>query len=587
MGFEVMGPSLDLVISGALVFDGTGRMPFLADVGVRGDRIVAIGKLDGAAAARREDASGLCLCPGFVDIHSHADMSVIRSDHGRLLEPLARQGVTTFVGGNCGVGMAPAPDGPNLTHLHSFWDFFLGGPQTVTWTTFGGMLDVIERQGVLLNVAVLAPFNVIRMGVCGGKASATEEERRRIRQAVAEAMESGAVGLSFGLQYFPGLLCETPELIDVARIARKYNGFVAAHLRSYNSDTLGKAIAELLEIGVRAEVPVQASHLFVIPNLPGRLNRLASGALRLAAQVHRRFAFRAPQLGYLLYSYLDQALRAAEAAGQEFGVDAMPTSAGFTHVLAFMPPWCIRGGVRAALDVLADPARREEVRRSIEEGDTSWPHREGDSWSMNLFKVLGYDCIHIMSLGSGRDDGMLGHSVAELAKRARKDPFDWVCDLLIEEKGRVLAFLTPTFPGDELAEQSLEPVLTHPRVAIATDSILLGFGMPSHLFYDCYPKFLSHYARDLRLISLSQAIRKCTSLPADQARLFDRGRIREGACADLVLFDLDRLRTNSTAQRPGQFPDGIESVFVNGTPLVEHGQFHSDARPGCVIRRGR
>jgi len=580
-------PALDVVIEGAAVYDGSGRAPFHADVGVSGTRIAAIGDLSGAGAGRRVPAHGLALCPGFVDVHSHADMTIVRPDHSALLEPLVRQGITTFVGGNCGAGMAPVPDGPNREHLFAFWDFFLGAPQdgNVRWKTFGGMLDTLSSQGVLLNVAMLAPYNIIRMGIAGGRAHPTSDERALMRRTLADALDAGAIGMSAGLQYFPGLLSETGEIVEMARVVHGRHGVVAAHLRSYNSDTLSLAMDELLEIGRLAEVPVQASHLFVIPNLPGPLNRLAATALRAASAFHRRWPFRAP-IGGMLSTHLDHALRSAAAAAQPIGFDAMPTSAGFTHLLAFFPPWSVQGGVRASLAVLADPEGRRRVRRSIEDGDAEWPHRDGDSWSMNLFKVMGWGGLHLMSLGSGRNPHRLGRSLADLAGEAGRDPFDFMCDLLVEEQGRILAFITPTYPGDGLAEQSLEPVLADPNVSIATDSILLGFGLPSHLFYDCFPRFLGRYARDLGLLSMSEAIRKCTALPAEQAGLRDRGRVREGWFADLVLFDPGRLASRSTPEAPRRFPDGIHTVFVNGSVVVDPDGFHPSPRAGVVIRRG-
>jgi N-acyl-D-amino-acid deacylase len=580
-------PALDVVIRNATIHDGSGRVAYHGDVGIANGRVAAIGALSEATAGRVVDATGLCLCPGFVDAHSHAEMTLVRPDHPDVLEPLVRQGITTFVGGNCGTSMAPVCDS-HRGDLLTFWDFFLGAPQddVVRWRTFGEMLSVIEGQGMLLNAAVLAPQGILRLAETGlGNVPASRADMDRMKGQLADCLDAGAIGMSSGLQYFPGLATDQAELTELARVVHDRGGVFTAHLRSYNSDTLAQALDEVFAIGRDAEVPVQISHLFCVPRTPWPLDRISHHLLNLAARAYRARPLFDPPLDFMLRPFLER-IRRRIAAGQRVGVDAMPTAAGFTHLLAFLPPWALDGGVAGVLAHLKDPASRREMRRSIEKGDAKWPHRGRDSWSMNFFQVMGWDAVHVMSVKSEKNRHAMGRSIASLAKDAGKHPFDVAADLLIEEQGRVLVFETPTWPGDDFVELSLKAVLADPNVSIVTDTILLGFGLPSHLFYDAYPKFLGKYVREKGLLPLAEAIRKCTSLPAEQLGLGNRGRVRVGWPADLVLFDADRIGSRSTPDQPARFPEGIHTVFVNGHAVVDPEGYHPEPRSGQLIRRG-
>jgi N-acyl-D-amino-acid deacylase len=574
------------VIRNALVYDGSGRDPFHGDVGILDGRIAAIGALGGAGAGREIDATGLAVSPGFVDVHSHADMSIANPAGPRIFEPLARQGVTTFVGGNCGMAMAPVSDRYRDVLL-AIWDFFLGCPQddNVKWNDFAGMLDCFESGGLLLNCGVLAPHGMIRVNVMGGNTDvASADDLAAMKRVVAECLDAGALGLSTGLQYFPGLCSDTRELTELARVVRDRHGVFTSHIRSYNSDTLRLALDELLAVGRDAEVPVQVSHLFCIPHNGTLIDRAVHKALNAAAWAYRKRPFHVP-LDLVIRSQLAYLGRMARA-GQAIGIDAMPTAAGFTHLLAFFPPWVFREGVEGARRRLRDPAERREIRASIENGVARWPHRGRDAWSMNFFKIMGWDSVYIMSVVSERNRHLMGKNVAQIAEERRCHPFDAACDLIVEEDGRVLVFETPTFPGDEFVEMSVEASLLDPNTSIVTDTILLGFGLPSHLFYDCYPKFLGRYARDRKLLPMAEAIRKCTSLPAEQLRLRDRGRVREGFFADLVVFDPARIASRSTPAEPARFPVGIHTVLVNGHAVVDPDGFHPAPAPGRLLRRG-
>lgn len=578
--------AFDTLIRGARVFDGTGRQPFTADVGIRGDRIAAIGTLDPASADRTIDARGRALCPGFIDVHSHAEMTLVKPDHPRILEPLVRQGITTFVGGNCGTSMAPVfPE--KARYVHTFFDFFLGAPQHdhIHWQTFDQMLSHVESQGALLNAGFLAPHGILRLNVMGDRnETAGAQDIAAMKTMLADCLEAGALGMSTGLMYFPGLSSDEHELLELARVVHDHHRVFTSHLRSYNSDTMGRALDEVMGVCAAAEVPLQVSHLFCIPNLPWPLKTLVDRLLQLGSRVHASVPLPIPIDG-LLASQMEKAFRRADA-GEPIGFDTMPTSAGFTHLLAFFPPWVLQGSIPEVLKRLRDPVSRREIRRSIEEGDVAWPHRGRDSWSFNAFKVMGYGAAFIMSVTTEKNRPLEGRSFTDIAAEVGKHPFDVVCDLLVEEEGRVLVFETPTFPGDPFTERSVLAALLNPHVSVVTDTILLGFGLPSHLFYDCYPRLLGSYVRDHRHLGLAEAIRKSTSLPADQLGIRDRGRIRPGLFADLVLFDPARIASRSTAQAPSNFPVGIDHVFINGHAIIDPEGFHPDPLPGRVLRAG-
>lgn len=576
----------DLVFEKPQVYDGTGRAPYLNDVAVKDGKIAAIGNLGDATAKERVPASGLALCPGFVDVHTHAEMALHQPKYEKLVEPLVRQGITTFVGGNCGAALAPISE-ENAKFQYEFYDIFLGADQRddIKWKSFGDMLDLFEKQGMVQNCAILAPHGVVRAHAMGDSPDlARPKHIESMKKVLAECLEEGAVGMSTGLMYYPGLCSDDRELLELAKVVHDYNGVFTSHLRSYNSDTLQNAMDEVLGIGRQAQVPVQISHLFWVPYFREPFRSLVSYAVRGASMLYKIKPFPIPA-DRSTQRYLDL-VDSLIKDGQPVGVDAMPTSAGFTHLFAFLPPWSLTGGMDQVLARIADPATRRKIRTSIEEGEPVWPHRGEDAWSMNLFKVMGWNCAFIMSVASERNQHLVGKSFTEIGRATGKHPFDAACDLALEENGRVLIFETATYPGDRLVEMSLRRTLLDKNVSIATDTIPIAFGRPSHLTYDCFPKFLSWYAKDGGMISMQEAIRKCTSLPAKQLQLSRRGEIKNGYYADLVLFDPLTLGTTATAVDPAHFPSGIRSVYVNGTAVVNGKGYQPGRRPGMMIRRG-
>ena len=574
----------DLIFESAMVVDGSGKLPYRADVGIKDGKITAIDQLEDAKANKRINGIGKILSPGFIDVHSHADLTVHFDDHPKMLESLIRQGITTFVGGNCGMALTPLI-GNNDKPIMQFFEAFIGRDMedVISWKNLEEFFDTIEKRGVVLNTAMLAPHGIIRLNVMGQeKRLAKPDEKKRMGKIVRECMDAGALGLSTGLQYFPGSQSDTDELIDLAKIVHEYDGVFTSHLRSY-SNTLEMAIEEIKTVSREADVPVQLSHLFWIPHVNDTIDPIVRKAAKLGSKIYNLIKLPIPldaavaQLLAKLGKEIDE--------GLPLGIDVMPTSAGFTHLLAFFPPWVLENDIDTVMERIADPVFRKRMRDDIEKGQSLWPHRQNRTWSMNFLKLMGWDGVYVMSVVSKKNKALEGLHFKQIGKMQGKHPFDAACDLLLEERGRVLVFETFTHPGDDFAERSMFATMKDPNSSIATDTILLGYGRPSHLFFDCYPKFIARYIRDYKAVTLQEGIRKCTSLPASQMGIEKRGIIKEGNYADLVLFDLEQIETHSTFEKPDVFPSGIEYVVINGHVIVDPKGYHTDPRPGKVIRK--
>ena len=573
---------LDVLIRNGVVVDGSGNRRFHADVGITGDRITLVGQANGAQAAREIDAAGRIVCPGFIDPHSHADMALFHEDHVSLLAPLVRQGITTFVGGNCGMALAPIQE-KNRPAVEAYLEIFskLDFEKDVQWRTMGEFLDVVESRGLLLNAAVLAPHGLLRLNALGpAMRLASTEEVGEMCRGLEQALEEGAVGLSTGLQYVPGSQSDTRELIELGKVLKRHDGIFTSHLRSY-SNTLDKAIDEVIEVAETNGIRAQISHLFWVPDY-GVFGPVVRKAIRALARLSKWWTVPLP-VDAPMRQRIGQVTRARER-GVEVSIDLMPTTTGFTHILAFFPPWALEGGREEVIQRLREPEMRRRIRHSIEHGKMTWPHTGPDAWSLNLFRLMGWECARIMSVASEKNKPLEGRSLVDIARERGVHPFDAACDLLLEEDGHVLVFESMAEPDDAFTARSSFAGLSHPEVMISTDTILMGIGRPSSLFYGCYPFFLGRYVREKRLLSLETAIRKTTGLPAKHFRLRDRGHIAQGAFADVVVFDYDTIASNASFLEPDRPPTGIEHVFINGQHVVQGGVFRVANKPGRLLR---
>ena len=572
-----------ILIRGGNIVDGTGKKPFRADIAIEGDTITEIGGLENMQADRIIDAENRMVSPGFIDLHSHADITVPLPDHAKILKPLVMQGITTFVGGNCGFSSCFVPK-RNKEDVIIYLENLSGQSQkeNVTWSTPAEFLDQMEAKGLLLNMATLMGHGSLRIAASGLKTRLIHpNEQEKMNYYLEQAMEMGCLGLSTGLQYFPGLQSDAGELDALGKTVKKFDGIFTSHLRSY-SHTLDQAIDEVCEVGLNNNIPIQISHLYWQP-----YSRMFSALTRKLIQLGS-FAYNRLRIPIPVEKGIVPKLKRIESwqrKGVNVRFDQLPTTQGFTELIAFLPPYVSEGGKARALERLQDKAFRKKVLYDIENVEPDWPHRDGATWSFNYIKITGWNGLRVMAVKSPENQWMEGKTFPEIAAELKKDPIDTICDLLIEENTQVMVFHTPSFPDDPFVFRSLREVFKHPLFVPATDTILRPMGRPSHVFYDCFPKFIEYFVKQEKLMSIEEAVRKSTSAPAEIMKIKKRGILRKGNYADILIFDLDHLGTSATFYDPAVHPSGIEHVLVNGTLVVSAGQFQEGVLPGAAIRR--
>jgi N-acyl-D-amino-acid deacylase len=577
----------DTILEDALVIDGSGREPYKADVGIVGAHIEKIGDLEGNEAAKRIDAGGRVVCPGFVDVHSHADLTMFREDAAELLQPLVRQGITTFVGGNCGMSLAPITD-EHREGLKTYLEIFtqMDFDTDIKWKSMGEFMDHVDEKGLLLNMASLVPHGMLRISALGLEDKPADTgAMEMMKWLLEESMDAGAFGLSTGLQYFPGLFSDTDELVKLAEPLPRYGGIFTSHLRSYTASTLGKAIDEVGDVARANGIRGQVSHIFSIP-WAGPAQPLALKGLKWMCN-HPDFTLKVTP-DFLLDMSMNVVLKRLEKnrqKGADIAMDIMPTTAGFTHLLAFFPPWVLVGNRQKVLERISDPEQRKEILHDIERGKPTWPHSGRNNWSLNIMKQMGWDAVTVMAVRSEENKHLEGRLFTDIAEEQGKHPFDVMCDLLIEEDGQVLVFESMSEPDDAFTERYTFPALQDPRTMITTDTILMGVGKPSYLFYGCYPKFIGRYVNERKLVELPEAVRRCTSMPAEFFGIEKRGQVKEGYYADLLLMDPAAFSTEACFRDPERFPAGLDTVIINGTPVVDGGEAVPGTLAGKVLRK--
>ena len=530
----------DLIIQGGRVIDGRGHPPVAADLGLRRDRIAAIGDLGREEATARLPARGLLITPGFIDMHSHSDF---RLWDNRRAESKIRQGVTTEVVGNC--GFSPAPLTPEFTaELQSFAGFLARGLDW-DWRSLADFLRRFEAEGSSVNLIQLVGHGTLRIAAMGfARRPPTARELVRMERLVSESLEAGAWGLSSGLIYAPGCYAETEELIALARIVRESEGLYTSHIRGEGANLL-HSVAEAIRIGREGGVSVEVSHI----KAAGRPNW---------GNVPKALAL----------------MDAARGDGLDVTADVYPYLASATTLSALLPPWALESGIDAMADRLGNPAVRIRIAAEVASGLPGWE---------NPAKNAGWEGIMIAAC-PGRPD-VEGRCLDELAQEADQPPVEVAMDLLQSQRGRVAMILF------QLDESDLRAALAHPHVMIGSDGSALAPGGATGAekvhprSYGTFPRVLGRYARDEKVLSMEEAIRKMTSLPAQKLGLRDRGMIAPGAKADLVCFDPEGVSDRATYTEPHQYPAGIHHVIVNGTVVIQGGE-HTGALPGQVLRRG-
>ncbi len=573
----------DLIIRNGTIVDGSGRKRFQGDIAVEGAVIAAIGDLKDATGATEIEAQGKIVCPGFIDIHSHVDFAIADAGHAERLEPLIRQGVTTVIGGNCGFSSCHVPR-ENREATLAYLENLSGQSQQeiVDWSTPAEFFERLERQGLLLNMGTLVGHGSLRIAASGLVTRLlTPDEQARLERYLEESLEMGCLGLSTGLQYFPGLQSDTAELVGLGGVLKRYDGVFTSHMRSY-AHTIANAIDEVSEVGRRCDIPIQISHLYWQPYAKG-LGRITRTAARLGS-----FAYNTLKIPIPIEKGLQDKIELIDTQrrqGVDIAFDLVPTSQGFTELFAFLPPYVSEGSKAEALVRLQDRTFRKRVLHDIFSVEPDWPHRDGATWSFNYLKMTGWEGLRVMAVMSPHNQWMEGKTFPEIGLSQHKDPFDALCDLLVEEKGQVMVFHTPLKPDDPFAFRSMWAGFTHPRAVPATDTILRPIGRPAHVFYDCFPRFIAFFTKAKPLLTLEEAVRKTTSLPAALLHLRERGTLEKGYYADITIFDHAALGTAANFHTPAVYPGGIEHVIINGKPVLSPGGIEKDTLAGAVIRR--
>jgi len=535
------GPRADLLLRGGVVVDGSGKPGRAADVAISGGRILSIGR--SVRARRVIDVSGLWVAPGFVDMHGHGDLVALADTETqqRLFAAKIRQGVTTLIVGNCGLGVAPADEqAAAILSAVNGWmtpEGVVAGALDVS-----GYLARLERQGVALNVGTLVPHGPVRitvMGLAGGEPSA--EQLARMRRAVGEALDAGAFGVSMGLIYPPGMYSATDELVALAREAAARDRLVTLHVRG-SSETLLPATAELIEIARRSGARVHHSHLEAV-----------------GAEFW-------PDVATVL-AMEDR----ARGEGLRVSHDVFPYTRAATMMSAIFPPWALEGGVPALVGRLRDPATRERIRLEIDTRRPEWPPWRPGGWPHNLVGAVGWDGIVVADAGPSGPPGWTGRSLAELARETGRDPFDVVADLMIEQDGRVGQLVEEiSGRGDDVG--TLLSILAHPAAAVVSDAEDYGRGAPHPAHAGAFARVL-RWSREREPFPLEEAVRRMTSYPAGLLGLTDRGLLLEGASADVVVFDPRTVADRSSWDEPRRAADGVSLVLINGTVVVENGSY--------------
>ena len=531
-----MSGMLDLKIDGAMVIDGTGAAGSRADVGIQGESIAAIGDLSREPAGRVLNASGRVLAPGFIDMHSHSDW---RLWGNRRAESKIRQGVTTEVVGNC--GFSPAPTTPEFLDDMRRFALYVPTGMDFSWRSVGDYLRAFDRGGCALNIIQLVGHGTLRVAAMGfARRPPTADELSAMQRMLGDAMEHGAWGLSTGLIYAPGSYSTTAEIVAVARAAARHRGFYASHIRGEGA-TLLEAVREAIRIGREADMPVQISHV----KASGRPNwGKVADALTL--------------------------IDAARAEGLDVMGDVYPYTASSTSLRTLLPDWVLEGGVDAMLKRIEDAAVRGRIRTELEAPVTG----------QSLLDRVGWE--NIMVAWCPRRMLAEGRRLAEIAASRRLDPLDAVFELLRDAEGVASMIMF------QLDEADLRRALAHPHVMIGSDGSALATtgemssGKPHPRSYGTFPRVLGEYAREQRLLTLPEAVHKMTGLPARRLGLRDRGVIRVGARADLVVFDPRRVADRATYEDPHRYPAGVEHVLVNGSIVVKDGE-HTGSLPGRVL----
>ena len=531
-------PTYDLIIEHGRVVDGTGAPWFAADVGIRAGRIAAIGRLDKVTAKQHINAAGRVVAPGFIDMLGQSELTLLVNPH---VPSKIFQGITTEITGE-GESVAPVnaaiakEAAPRFDHYGIKQD----------WADFTGYFARLEKQGVGINIGTYVGATTAREMVVGyGARAATPDELTRMQAIVAAAMRQGALGVSSALEYAPAPYASTEELIALASTAAQFGGIYATHMRS-EQESIMASIDETIRVGREAHIPVEIWHLKaggvgnfgLMPEIIARIDR-------------------------------------ARTAGVDVAADTYAYPAWNNDLSAFIPPWAHEGGDSKLIERLQSPAVRARLKAELAAAATDWDNE----WQ----SVPGPEAILIATVLNPKLIDLQGRSLAEIAKARGTDPMDTLFDILVEDGARTSVSVFA------MSEPDIALAAVQPWVSFCNDSEgtstegLLGKEFPHPRAYGTFPRVLRKYVREERRMRLEEAIRKFTSLPASRLRLNDRGVLKAGLWADIVVFDPEQITDKATFSAPKQLSVGMQWVLVNGVPVIADGA-STNALPGRVLR---
>jgi N-acyl-D-aspartate/D-glutamate deacylase len=511
----------DLLIRGGRLVDGTGNPAFTGDLGIKAGRIAAMGRLAGRTAAHTIDAAGLTVAPGFIDIHNHSDYTIVQDGDA---QSMVRQGVTTMIFGE---GGSAAP--------------------SARWKDFQAYFAQLLKQGISTNVGTYVGSSEIWTWVHGQKAGPpTAEELTRMRALVVEAMEQGALGVASSLSGPPGSWIDTDTLVAMCEAASKYGGIYSTHMRTEGRGVF-ESVAEAIEIGRRANVPVDIIHLKIAEHtMWGQMPELTA------------------------------TIAAARARGQDVQSNVYPYRAGQNNLASIIPPWAHEGGAARMIERLKDPSMRPRLEDEINHGIA------GTNWYNHYTATGGWDGMLLVTLSNPKYKQFEGKRMSEVIAALKKPPIDALFDLLINNNGSV-----PTVYFHH-SEDDMRYALKQPWVSIGSDGTAvtetgpLAAGNPHPRYFGTFPRILGRYVRDEKIITMEDAIRKMTSANAAKIHQFDRGLLRPGMAADVTVFNADTIIDHATYEKPHQYATGVEYVLVNGRVVLDRGR-HNGARAGTIL----
>ena len=537
---------LDIKIINGVIIDGSGKDAYKADLGITGDKITKIGDLSNEDAKTTIDAKGQVVSPGFIDMHTHSDMSLV---YDRNASSRIRTGVTTDVIGNCGIGVAPVKE-ENRQLLLDYLGTRIVGSMPVKlelkWDSYESYIKYMEENPPAVNVAPLlaqGPIRIYEMGF--SKEEPTDKELENMVELADDCMKQGPLGMTSGLVYLPGEYTTQKELVELCKKVAKYDGFYATHMRN-EGDEIFEAMDEAIDVARQSGVRLHISHLKCLG--------------------HKNFG---------QTDKLFEKINKAREEGLKVSFDVYPYNAGMTSLSAMLPPWMFEGGVDKMVERLADEKNRKQIVHDIENGLPGWQNFGGS--------LRSWDDVTIVSVTQDEDAWMEGMKLTEIAAKWDKDVYNTMFDILYKENGRVQITIVL------MDENDVQAILSHPDSMVGSDSMslategLLAKTSTHPRAFGTQAKVLGEFVREKKCFSLEEGVKKLTYNPAQILKIEGRGLLKEGNFADVVIFNPDTIKDMATYKDPKQYPVGIDTVIVNGVVAFEDGK-QLEVLPGRFLK---